>query len=199
MYHLSLTIIATSSFLILTTITIDRFLALRLHLRYQEIATRRRCFITLFCIFVFSIAVGLCKELIEKKGTLIRVLTIISVFSFLSLLFLNAYLIFEISRVIRRHSVQIHSQQQSVKQSIDMPRYKKSVNTMYYVIGAFVLCYVPYAIVFAAITAINVSPTNAAYAMATVETLVMLNGVLNPIIYCWRIKELREKAMKMLH
>jgi Na+-transporting methylmalonyl-CoA/oxaloacetate decarboxylase gamma subunit len=71
---------------------------------------------------------------------------ILGVIIYVGLLLLNAYFILRISQVIRRHAMQIQAQQNSVQQSINMPKYKKSVNTIYYVIAAFILCFGPSAI-----------------------------------------------------
>jgi hypothetical protein len=67
------------------------------------------------------------------------------------------------------------------------------------VIGAFVLCYVPF--VGTLVVHANVGKQRTEYmlllAMAT-ETLVMFNGVLNPVIYCWRIEDIRSAASQLL-
>jgi hypothetical protein len=66
------------------------------------------------------------------------------------------------------------------------------------VIGTFVLCYIPYC---ALRLAIGVEHGHS-YAMRSVfiisETFVMMNGVLNPIIYCWRIEGIRNAAILLL-
>jgi Na+-transporting methylmalonyl-CoA/oxaloacetate decarboxylase gamma subunit len=139
-YMTSVWTLGTISFLTLTAITVDRFLAVHLHLRYQELVTTKLYSLIVFLIWVLSLFIGIFRMFVETGGNILTVGVIIFIF----LLILNVYIHIKISRVIHRHTVQIQAQQQAAQQSIDMPRYKKSVNTMYYVIGAFVLCYVPH-------------------------------------------------------
>jgi hypothetical protein len=184
---------ATMSFLTLITITADRFLAVHLHLRYQELVTTKRYGITLACILGFCLFVSVCRVFIEQ----IQISVFVAVILLASLLLMNAFFIVTIYQFIHRRSVQIQAQQQSVQQSIDMPRYRKSVNTMYYVIGAFVVCYIPYAGRLVAL-AINPKEIQPSFFSTVTETLVMFNGVLNPVIYCWRIKHVRNVVLRLL-
>lgn len=115
----------------------------------------------------------------------------------------NIYFILKIALVIRKHSSQIHAQEQSTQQNINMPRYRKSVNTMYYiVIGVYALCYVPFLIILliqGIVGQVEYQNSQKLFSMQLVSsTLVMFNGVLNPIIYYWRIKELRSGTTRLL-
>ena len=188
----SMFIFSGISFFTLTAITIDRFLAVQLHLRYQELVTTERYIFALLGVWIFCISATLMRLFIGTRPYFIFVFVTIAVF-----LQLNMILIFKIYRVIRRHSVQIQAQQQSVQQSIDMPRYKKSVNTMYFVIGAFLVCYVPFAVGLLVADKL-LDDIEAHFLFALASSLVMFNSVLNPIIYVWRIAEIRNNAVRLV-
>ena len=193
-YIYSIWTFATVSLLTLTAITADRFLAVHLHLRYQELVTTRRYGILLGCIWVVSTLISICRMQLKH----LSFVGILGVLTFVLIITLNLYFLIKIFQVIRRHSVQIQAQQQSIQQSIDMPRYKKSVNTMYYVIGAFLLCYVPYVGTMVVDSDANKKMTQHYLVLSFfTETLVMFNGVLNPIIYCWRIRDMRQAAFEL--
>jgi len=190
-----ITAFGTTSFLTLTVITADRFLAVHLHLRYKEFVTTNRYIITLIfiwciCIVCISFRLPFYNQDIVIVSTILMVLMVI----------LNAFFIFKISRVIHKHSVQIQAQEQSVQQNItvDLPRYKKSVNTMYYVIGAFMMCYVPFAIVMIWISIDKYFSFEKRCIVTIGETLLLLNSALNPVIYCWRIQEIRAASWHLL-
>ena len=198
-FHYTSYQLSSVSLFTLSAITADRFLAVHLHLRYQELVTSRRYGIALACMWMTSLLVFM------RFLDTFRVFQILAAILLIIVIIINLYMIFKISRVIHRHSVQIQAQQQSVQQSIDMPRYKKSVNTMYFVIGAFLLCYIPH---FGTVLlrGINDSMENPVcglssflkyFASLVSTTLVFSNSVINPIIYCWRIQEMRQ-AMKTL-
>ena len=173
------------SFLTFTAITVDRFVALHLHLRYPALVTSKRYGVTIAGIWLLSFL--LCSIVFQLENSLTVVIPILY-----SILIVNAIFIFKISQVIRRHSVQIQAQQQSVQQSIDMPRYKKSVNTMYYVGGAFVLCYIPFLgiLLIVAVRKLR-SPTISHALLPIFNTLAKAISVINPVIFCWRLKEMR--------
>lgn len=178
------------SFYTLTAITIDRFLAIHLHLRYQLLITGRRYKILLVFVWISRIAWSIC--IIFIKG---RIPTIIDIVLFIGLIVLNGSFIGFVYKVINRHSAQIEAQHQSIA-TLNLPRYKKSVKTMYFVIGAFVFCYIPHS---SAILVALIRPTWDTRTMFTItETLVMMNSVLNPIIYCWRIPDIKTAARQIL-
>lgn len=53
-YRFFVMFLASSSFLTVTAIAIDRFLAISLHLRYQELVTPKRIIIALMCLWLSS-------------------------------------------------------------------------------------------------------------------------------------------------
>jgi hypothetical protein len=144
------------------------------------------------------------KDVFESH-VVVFILSSIGALVFFIILLLNGFLLFKISRIIRRHSRQIQAQQNSVEQSmgqsINMPTFKKTVHTMYFVIGAFSLCYVPFAggVIAFDVAQVNIPAHFERHHLFTItETLVMCNGVFNPVIYCWRIKEIRNAVLQFL-
>lgn len=118
---------------------------------------------------------------------------------FAGLLALNIYFHVKIFLVIRRHSKQIETQSHAAQQPMDMPKLKKSVNAMYYVIAAFVICYIPQVCALAALSLTKDGSTlRSRYIFPFTETIWMFSGVLNPIIYCWRMKAIRKGTRQAL-
>jgi len=179
------------SFYTLTAITIDRFLAIYYHLRYQLLVTTERCIIVLVIIWIFGISLSLANAFINYI-----VFVLIDLVMFIGLIMLNGIFMAVIYRVINRHSTQIRAQEQITTPTINIPRYKKTVNTIHLVMGAFVLCYVPHScIVTMDIISIN---TDLRMLFTITETLVMLNSVLNPVIYCWRVPDIRNAVYQVI-
>ena len=193
LYESLIWFLSPMSFMLVVTIIADRFLAIRLHLRYQELVTAKRYAIILAFVWIVSFVFSVCKAMFYTI-----ILHVVAIVYIAGLMFLALYFLFAIFRVIRRHSAQIQAQQQSVQQSIDMPRYKKSVNTMYYVMGAFVLCYLPIVLALTAHAILGKITLKLVFSYTISETLLMLNGVVNPIIYCWRIHEIRNAVKRLL-
>lgn len=198
LYIPCMTALSVISLLTLSLITADRYLAVYLHLRYNELVTKKRYGIYLTSIWLLSIINSVARMLNVDKAFVFLVVGVILIFG---ILVTDFTLIFKIWRVIRRHSRQIQAQQQSVQQPeqcINMPRYKKSVHTMYVVIGAFILSYIPLFISLVTRAFFSTWTKVLSCLFVICETLVMFNGVLNPIIYCWRITEIRTTTRQIM-
>ena len=76
------------------------------------------------------------------------------------------------------------------KRSTEHARYKKTVNSALWVQLALVVCYLPSTIVLIVLLSRGLSPSVLVAGLFT-ATLVFLNSSLNPIIYCWKIREVR--------
>ncbi|XP_020917714.1 beta-4C adrenergic receptor-like [Exaiptasia diaphana] len=190
-----LVILILASILTITAITVDRFLAVHLHLRYQELVTKKRISIVVIMIWTFSV-LWTCLLLLLTKMTI--VIVHIDNFLFLSLLLMNIALVLKISCVIRQHAAQIQVQQQAMNaQPGAAGNIKRSVNIMYYVLGTFCICYSPHTCVWI-MKAFMPKLIKGLTALTMVNTILMLNSSINPIIYFWRIPDMRNAALQLL-
>lgn len=194
-FYYSFLLQAFVSFGTLTTISADRFLAIHFHLRYKELVTTRRYAIVFAIIWMTSIAFLICRLFVNHYNRII-----LELMESIILVALNAYFFFKVSQAINKHSEQIESQQHSSQHSINIPRYRRSVKTMYYVILPFVFCYVPFIASLIAVRAVRQEMNESMCVLLTVTpTLLMLSGILNPLIYCVRNREIRSAVSKLLH
>ena len=185
-------VLCTVSMLTLTTISVDRLLAMLLGLRYKEIVTLRRTYIILAIVWVGCLVAGLFSYLNYRIGLWYRIITIpsglvISVASYT-----------KIFRALSRHQAQIqdHVQRQpSQPNALNMARYRKAVYNAIWVQLALVVCYVPQFIVRIVIflSAKRFSNFFFIYGMGIV--ILFFNSTLNPFLYCWKISEVR-RAVK---
>lgn len=180
----------------MTAISIDRFLALQYPMRYQAtITAHQRALNTLIVIiwlhnFVFSgfyvwnwplyfimIATGVCLFILVSAFCYIR-----------------------IYRIVRRHQIQIQVQQQAAQQNTtegdnsNMVRMKRSaLNTFIFYI-AMVLCYFPIII---SLCAASITSKDLPEVWHLADTVVFLNSSVNPLLYCWRLGEIRKAVLKI--
>lgn len=192
-------ITAGTSVLIMTGIAIERYLALYLHLRYKEIITTKRILLAAFFLWVFFILLAASRFWIANDNIFnniaIPVIACSLIFTFL------AYV--KVLKYVRRHENQIHDQSafnagqcQVNNRLLRIRRYKKSTLTMAFIVGIFVICYIPILCVKIAekIEGYTVSVKTASlYA----TTIVFLNSSFNPVVYCWRITDIR-RAVKIV-
>lgn len=181
------------SLLILSGVSVDRLLALTLHLRYNTVATVPCVFQTTVCLWIFAIIVVISRFWMSKW---IIVPAVILLLSFL-VTTLSTLKIFQIAR---RHQRQITQQQQRVQglqgNAVNFLKCKKSAVTVLYVYALFLMFYFPLCVTMFVDSYIGYTRTvKIAYDYTT--TVVFLNSSLNPLVYCWRIQSIR-RAVKIV-
>ena len=192
-------ITAGTSVLTMTGIAIERYLALYLHLRYKEVVTTKRILASAFCLWLFFISLAASRFWIANDSIFnniaIPVIGCSLVFTFL------AYM--RVLKYVRRHENQIHDQNASnpgqypaKNRLLGIRRYKKSTLTMAYIVGIFVLCYIPFLCV-KIVQKIDGYTTSVKTAYLYATTIVFLNSSFNPVVYCWRITDIRRAVKDM--
>ena len=179
------------SLLTLTTISVERLLALLLGSRYRQVVTLRRTQAAVAVLWIVSI-VGSTMYFVDYVITLrygyigAPLCLVISVFSYA-----------KIFHSLRRHRNQVQNlicqDQPNQTNVLNMARYRKALTSALWLQLLLVLCYLPYVTV-----GIFMSPTRLTpsiyVARQTALTLVFLNSTLNPILYCWKITEIRKSV-----
>ena len=179
------------SLLTLTAISVDRLLALKLKLRYRQVVTLSR--VKIFVIFscLFSITTGITFFLnyrfAQGLGSFGLLLCMaISVICYTK--------IFDILRHHRNAAQDLVHQVQPNGGGVQMniAVYKKTVSRALWIQMIVLACYLPTGIS-AAVPAINGLDTPSTCLTTSVTlTLLYFNSSLNPILYCWKMRELRQ-------
>jgi len=191
--HLSVASFVTSYILCgvsvgtMTAISVDRLLALLLGLRYRQVVTVKRTFvivITLWDIAVVFSAMWFWSPMITIWYGIIGIplCLVISIFSYT-----------KIFLTLRRQNTHIHNhvQQPSQTNQLNIVRYKKALSTAIWLQLTLVACYLPYGIV-TALQAKSGLSSSLFHARIYTTTLVFLNSSLNPILYYWKLDEVRQ-------
>ena len=179
--------LCTVSVLTSTAISVDRLLALLLGLRYRHVVTLRRVRVVIICLWIIGAFHGLIqiwrRNIAEMEVSVVIILSLaISMFCYTRIHF-----------KIRHNQAKIHdsvSHGQPNGRGIppNISRYRKTVSNIFWVQLALTTCYVPFVIV--AVLDANGIENGAAW-IAT-EILVYINSSINPILYCWKIRAVRQ-------
>ena len=171
-----------------TAISVDRLLALMLGLGYRHVVTLRRVRAVVIIFLLVSISVGFIRffwsSYISYNASVAMVILclVISVVSYAKI-FLRLW----------QHQVHVqdhvHDQAQSNGGGIplNIARYKKTVSNIAWVQLALVACYTPFG------TVVMLGAPSRMVILSAV-TLVLLNSFLNPFLYCWKIREVRQEV-----
>ena len=177
------------SLLTLTAISVDRLLALLLGLRYRQVVTLKRiyCIIVVFWVLSTAWATTLLwnKRITAWYASVgVALCVVTSIFSYTKM-FLTL-----------RHN-QIHEQgnvnqgQPSQTVQLNIARYKRTVSSALWVQVALVVSYLPTAVVEALFLQRGVT-SDIFVPWLYSANLSLLNSSLNSILYCWKIREVRQ-------
>ena len=183
------------SLFILAAVLIDRLLALTLHLRYNTIVTVPRVFQTTFILWMFVTVTVLLRFWMTNKWFFIPIGL---GFLFFSVIMASSWKIF---RIVRRHQHQVKDQDMAVShlqnKTMNILKCRKLAATVLYIYGLFLIFYLPYMVLLVVETFIGFSRTvRIAYDYAA--TAIFINSFLNPVLYCWRISEIRRAVKNIM-
>ena len=171
----------------MTAISVDRLLALLLGLRYRQVVTLKRTYMIVIALWVLPAAIITTFF----WNFLITLLLIVIAESLCLVTSTIAYT--KIFLTLRHRRVQLQHQSQQLNQTspLNLARYKKAVYSALWLQLTLVACYFPQGIVSALAPNIGLSST-VFLAIQYTATLVFLNSSLNPILYCWKMQDVRQ-------
>ena len=191
----------TSSLFSVVTISLDRFLAVHLHLRYQELVTHKRVIAAVISIWLLSAIIS-SSVFWNPLRVSLRVIELVVVTVCLILVVIVYWRIYI---VLKRHKNQIQSLQiQEVQQGVqngDLSNFlklRKSALGTFYVCILFFICYLPFYILSFIRLAYPLSLISFYEASLYTTTLFFLNSSLNPVIYCWKMRPIRRTIMDVM-
>ena len=171
-----------------TALSVDRLLALFLGYRHVVTLKRIRAVLASGCLALL-LTVLVWNFRTKPAGIIITIFLtlclIISLFSYTKIVLR-----------LRQHqsSVRDNAQQGQANTGgspLNLERYKRTVVSVALVHLALVICYLPFNIFNTLIHLKGIHP-NIYFLYHFTTTLLFLNSSLNPFLYCWRIKEIRQ-------
>ena len=188
-------ILTTLSILTSTAISVDRLLALVLGLVYRNVVTLRRVRVIVICIWLLSCMLGgwRCTTVAADLAKLVFLVVV-------GLCFITSIASYiKIYSLLYRHRRQVHghfkrAQQQSNRTAqLNEARFKKTVSSIAWIQFTLILLFIPCIVV--AILWINkIIPSGipGAILFRLSFSVFYLNSSLNPILYVWKIREVKK-------
>ena len=170
-----------------TALCADRYLAIYLHLRYQELVTYKRVTIAVTSIWLFSALTPLFSLWIPRN-----IMFVYYVIKNLCCIMTATALSVKLKQTRRRHITQIQIPQEAQSQVESVQRNMKSAMASLYVYLVFIVCYLPVICVLITIASISEPRNDLHHLRLYTLTLTFLNSTLNPLIYCWKLKQIRK-------
>ena len=181
-----------ASLLHLPVISVDRYIALKYSLRYEEIVTKFRISIAVG-ISWFIAAMYTMFTVIFVSPILSSVLQYMMILNLLIIVYCHVSVYF----VSRRHEKQIRTEQMPGEAIANFQEQKKAWKTTTIIIGCVFLCLLPgYFINLGVMINLNTKMLNTLRPLTYFS--LMLNSLCNPIIYCFRSKTMRKAMVAIL-
>ena len=202
-YHDSPREVHNSSFRALTVcsslhlmlVTCERLIAIRFTMHYPYIVIKRNIKVAVIAIWIFVIFCDVFRRLktdLKIAFNLLVGLVLVSCILFILVSYVILY------RETLCQQTKIKTQQLPQEEVQRFAKERKALKTTVLVVGTVMLCFLP--MLFALF--ISVSARSGQYQIAYippyVRTFSMLNSLLNPLIYCWRQKEMRQFVFRLL-
>ena len=186
-----------SSLFNVVTISVDRFLAVHLHLRYQELVTHKRVIAVVISIWLLSAIIS--SSVFWHTYIISRVIWLV-IMTVCLILVVTVY--WRIYIVLKRHKNQIQSFQiQEVQQGVQnddlssFSKVRKSAHGTFYVFIVFLIFFLPSYILSFLLLSRSLNPISLYKAQLYTTTLFFLNSSLNPVMYCWKMGSIRRTLM----
>ena len=186
------------SLLTLTTISVDRLLALTLGLRYRQVVTVKKA--CAFVIMFWIVSIIFSAMYAQNVRITIWYSHIVIPVSFFTSVSSYTKIFWELhrhERQIRGNIIQREQSSNSSSAPLNISQYRKGVSSVIWLQVAVAVCYLPHGIITALWTYSGQSSAITVLRQLTLA-LVYFNSTLNPLLYCWKISEVRQLLKELL-
>lgn len=176
------------SLMTLSAISVDRLLVLLLGLRYREVVTLSRVRVLVATFWLVNIAMALIMFFYVRIATslvsvVLALCTVTSTFCYT-----------KIYIALRHHqsAVQDQRQQNEGGNALNIARYRKTVSSALWLQLTLLACYLPHGILLSVLAIFGSVTPAIALNWAVTLSLLYFNSSLNPFLYCWKMREVRQ-------
>ena len=177
-----------------TAISVDRLLALSLGMRYRKSVPLRRVRVVIFSIWLIAGSNTAISRLWGRKIGGIFLIPINITLSVATSIFCYTRIYLRLRNQVQLLNKIPQGQPIEGRIPLNIAKYKKMVITVLWVQLALVACYALISIT----TALSRIGIESHVAFLTSNSILYLNSSLNPILYCWKIKEVKKEVKDVL-
>ena len=191
-YNLSTTTLITAALLCITSlfhlalISVERLIAMKYSLKYNDIATKRR----------LTAAIALCWLFATINVTIRLTVAPITVFFVMFITPVIFYCHVSVYFVCRRHLHQMKSEQNSSEATTKFLEDRKAWKTTSIILGGLLLSFLPQLFRTVAGRKFSIPLLNSVEPLTF--SCVMLNSILNPVIFCFRSRIIRHALLQLV-
>lgn len=188
------------SLLTTSEISVDRLLALRLKFRYRFVITLNRARFVVLLTWLASFAAGLTSLWSKATFTILQIIGVFTCIALSSTSYIWIHVMLRQRNIQRRErqlAWELPSFSATNSSGFNSVKYKKTVSTALWVYCTLLLCSMPYMVV-AALWAVFGGSEAILICHAFTLNLLYFNSALNPLLYCWKIRDVRRGVKDIL-
>lgn len=183
--YISSSLLCGESITTLTAMSVDRLLALR----YRTVVSFKRFLTFVITSWISNFALAMTYFFNKRFFFSLCCICIASCLCTSTCCYAKIY------TILHHKQAHIHENTQNTNRGgvsfMNMERYKRTVSGALYVNLTLVVCYVPYTVTVAVSTVYGKTSENViAWNIAAI--VVYINSLLNPFLYCWKLREVRQ-------
>ena len=198
-YRVVANVLTYASFFSIVALSADRFLVMRLQLRYQDAVTHKRAITGVVSFWLLSAVLPLSRFLEWLPGDIFFISTV--TIQFISL-FTAGLFYLKIFLALRQHAAQVQdvpAESEERNEAVNATRERKAAFGVFYVYLALMACYLPIICFNIAENVIGPVRTSLGYKVNLYLTILLaLNSSLSPLIYCWKMRRIRQAMINIL-
>ena len=198
-YRVVANVLTYASFFSIVALSADRFLVIRLQLQYQDAITHKRAIAGVISFWLLSAFLPLIRlrEWLPENIFFILTVTI----QFISLITAGLFY-FKTFLALRQHAAQVQDvpvESGETNEAVNATRERKAALGIFYVYLALIACYLPIICFNIAENVIGPVRTSLGYKVNLYLTILLaLNSSLSPLIYCWKMRRIRQAMINIL-
>ena len=195
-------VLVAVSVLTSAAISVDRLLALLLGLRYRHVVTLRRVRVVIACVWFIAVSntsLFCVARILSHYKSLLASWWTYRAFTTFSII-VSTFSYSKIFLTLRHQQAQVRDhvqpeQSSRVRSVLNIARYKKTVYSVAWIQFAMLACYGPFIVMVFLSRFGNVGYSTEVMIAGEVSLcLIFLNSSLNPVLFCWRIKDVRQEV-----
>ena len=191
-----LVVLSLASLFHLVLISADRFVAMKFSLRYHMIVTKFRLTVAVACSWLIAVICAVIYRVLPEMRQSIRLGHLFVAISLLVIIYCHGSVYF----ICRRHLIQIKSAQPSQEVTAKFLEEKKAWKTTGIVIGGVFICYMVGLLpaFLSIMLPANKKILDSLLPSSLHRSFIILNSLLNPVIYCWKSRVIRKAMLQLL-
>ena len=179
----------TNSLLHLTLVTFERLVAIKFTIHYPLLITGKNIKVSVATFWI----IAFCAWALKYVTPYVILFTIGPLVPGCIIFIAISYVI--LYRETLRHKKRIKTEQIAQQEVQTFLKENKALKTTVYVVGSLVLCFIPLSFMLLSMGVDCLSFVTSIYFVSFYRVLIMLNSLLNPLIYFWRDKEMRKLVL----